>query len=98
MTDNPSNQVRPGRRRFLAKLGAVGLGVSVATFAHSAPASASSCGCCGLKHCPPNTTWTYCNSHASYIWRCLAPYPNRTECLCCETAGNAQSAYTCYHD
>ena len=98
MTDSPSNQVRPGRRRFLARLGAVGLGVSAATFARLAPASASSCGCCDLAHCPQNTSYSYCSQHAAYIWRCVYPPPNRVECLCCETSGNALSAYTCYHD
>lgn len=87
-----------GRRRFLARVGVGGLAVAAATFGRSSPAYAAGCGCCHLQHCPQNTTYSYCSAHASYIWRCSYPYPNRTECSCCETSGNVRSAYTCYHD
>ncbi len=91
--------VKPGRRRILAGLGATGLAASAGVFgsgatANAAPLLCSGGGCCNLANCPPNTSWSYCNAHASYIWYCDTG--GTTMCACCETKNDAQSAVTCY--
>jgi len=97
---NPNPKIgtgRTGRRRFLARLGAAGLGVAVATFARPGTAYAATCGCCSLANCPPNTTWSYCVAHMAYSWRCYyssGGFP--WQCECCETSGNVKSAYACW--
>jgi hypothetical protein len=90
---------KPGRRRILAGLGATGLAASAGVFgsggtANAAPLLCSGGGCCNLAHCPPNTTWAYCNAHAWYIWYCDTG--GTTMCACCETYNDAQSAVMCY--
>ena len=87
-----------GRRKFLARVGVGGLAVAGATFGRATSASAAGgCGCCNLAHCPANIAYQTCMSHVAYSWRCYysnggIPY----QCQCCETSGNAQSAYACW--
>jgi hypothetical protein len=93
------NVTKSGRRRVLAAVGVTGLAASAAVFggrgtANAAPLLCSGGGCCNLAHCPPNTTWAYCSTHASYIWYCQVS--GTTMCACCETANDAQSGITCY--
>jgi hypothetical protein len=91
--------IKPGRRRILTGLGATSLAAAAGVFgrgeaANAAPLLCSGGGCCNLAHCPPNTSWSYCNAHASYIWYCDTG--GTTMCACCETKNYAQSAVTCY--
>lgn len=89
---------RIGRRRFLTRVGVGGLAFAGATFGRTSSASAAAgCGCCNLAHCPANIAYSTCIAHAAYSWRCYytnggIPY----QCQCCETSGNAQSAYACW--
>lgn len=75
-------------------IGAGALTAATARFG-SAPALAEgACRCCNLAHCPANTTYNYCHAHSSYLWECSNGAFNY--CLCCETSGNAKSAFACY--
>jgi hypothetical protein len=98
-TIGDANVIKQGRRRILAGLGTTGLAASAAVFggrgiANAAPLACTGGGCCNLANCPPNTSWSYCNAHASYIWYC--DVSGTTMCACCETAGDVKSAVTCY--
>jgi hypothetical protein len=94
-----ANVSKPGRRKILAGIGVTGLAASAAVFGSQESASASPLlctggGCCNLAHCPPNTSWSYCQSHAAYIWYC--DVSGTTMCACCETSGDRYSGVTCY--
>lgn len=96
-SSDPSKQRSPARRNFLKSVGVGGLAVAATTVATPATsASASNYGCCNLAHYPPNTSYSYCASHAAYNWRCYSS--TFVYCDCCETAGNKLSAGRCQHD
>ncbi|MFJ5720942.1 hypothetical protein [Streptomyces sp. NPDC093149] len=94
-------KARVGRRRVLGGIGASGLMASAAVFASSSTAHAGNADCCNLAH-PPGTSgylsnYTDCSSRAAYIWGCTSS-GGYLHCYCCETAGNAQSAYRCQYN
>ncbi|PPS68131.1 MULTISPECIES: hypothetical protein [Streptomyces] len=84
-----------GRRRLLGRIGATGLAASAGVFAGTQEAAAAPA-CCNLANWPENTTYSYCKSHAAYIWYCESS-TGALHCACCETAGNRLSAAQCLH-
>jgi hypothetical protein len=97
LTGDQGGRKRIGRRPLLKGLGTTGLATSAAVFVGTATATKASAEplCCHLANYPENTSYSYCSSHAAYIWYCRAG--DGINCNCCETAGNAQSASYCYH-
>lgn len=91
---------RPGRRRFLAGVGAGGLATAGTVFGFASPASALvKAGCCTLC-CKPSHSLSTCESGSHYVWECTES-SGFLYCNCCEhgspcTKGCNSSNYSSY--
>jgi len=52
----------------------------------------TSCQCCSLAYCPPNTTYSSCISVSHYMWECTAS-GGFLYCWCCEKKRSDGSYY-----
>lgn len=81
----------PGRRGFLAGVGAAGLTAATAIFGFASPASAVTVGCCGL-YCPSSHSLYECEQCTlHYVWTCTVKGANGKpmgSCTCCECEPN----------
>jgi hypothetical protein len=87
-----------GRRGLFSVIGAGALTAAAARFGTSAAnADTNGCDglCCYLAYCPPNKSWSTCESHASYIWSCTVD-AGGLWCECCEMSGG--SGQTCMYN
>jgi hypothetical protein len=78
----------PGRRRFLAGVGAAGLTAATAVFGFASPALALvTVGCCSM-YCPSSHSLTECRACTwHYIWTCTVKNASGKpvgSCTCCE--------------
>jgi hypothetical protein len=96
--NNSEGHTSVPRRRFLAGLGAAGLGTAAGLFGRQTAASASpqvTEGCCDLAY--SNINNSYCYNHASYVWYCGGGTPTYPyQCSCCEDYSAGVSGYSCY--
>lgn len=90
----------PGRRGFLAGVGAAGLTAATAIFGFASPALANvTVGCCSLD-CSPSHSLSQCETCViHYVWTCTQLNANGKpvgSCTCCECGnpggGNCNSA------
>jgi hypothetical protein len=88
--------LRPGRRRFLAGVGASGLATAGVVFGFATPASALvSYQCCNLC-CSPSHTLSECESGSYYVWECTTS-GGYLYCNCCEHGNPCSYGCNTYH-
>lgn len=99
----PPRRWIPGRRGFLAGVGASGLATAATIFGQATPASALvNAGCCNLCFSPSHSV-SQCETGTYYVWSC--PYGSEfLYCNCCEhgTSGDncigvTYSSYSCQY-
>jgi hypothetical protein len=94
---------KPGRRSFLAGIGASGLATAATIFGQATPASAIvSAGCCNLCFSPSHSV-AQCETGRYYVWTC-SYNSEYLYCDCCEhgttadsCSGVTYSSYSCQY-
>ena len=85
---HPGGVPAPGRRGFLAGVGAAGLTAATAIFGFASPALATvKVGCCNLYCSPSNTLYQCEHCFTTYTWTCTVNGANGKPletCYCCE--------------
>jgi hypothetical protein len=60
----------------------------------------ATCGCCGLKYCPPTISYTSCMGTSHYMWECTMS-SGFEYCNCCERKNSSgtyiASGYQCQY-